>query len=98
MLKVRRLAFTSGLFALVASLGMIGTPIAQAQDQVGLVNVTIGDVLSHNNVNIAVAANVAATVCGQNIQVGVLAQQIQRQGSFKCTSATGKSVLIQKAG
>jgi hypothetical protein len=90
--------FSKAVCAVVASMGLIGTPIAQAQNQVGLVNVSIDDVLSHNNVNIGVAANVAATVCGIAVQVGVIAQQLQRTGAFKCSSQTGRTVLIQRAG
>jgi hypothetical protein len=62
-----------------------------------LVNVSINDVLSHNNVNIAVAANVVTTVCGNPVQVGVLAKQIQSVGTFKC-SGQGKTVVVQRAG
>src|SRR5215210_3968749 len=48
--------------------------------QVGLVNVSTGDVALLNNVNIAVAANVIALVCDVTIPVAVLATQLVADG------------------
>ena len=78
----------------LAGVGATATPaVAANQSQQGLVNVqvgdiTTGDILSNNNVNVAVAANVAATVCGTTVPVAVLAQQVFRTGGFSCSSAT----------
>jgi ABC-type uncharacterized transport system permease subunit len=77
-----------------AALGAVAAPAHAAnQSQRGLVNVqvgdiTTGDILSNNNVNVAVAANVAATVCGVTVPVAVLAQQVFRTGGFSCSGAT----------
>jgi hypothetical protein len=81
------------LFALILSVGLITTPPAEAQTQTGLVNVAIGDIttgdiLSNNRVAVGVAANIAANVCGVTAQVGVIAEQIARTGSFRCENET----------
>jgi hypothetical protein len=59
------------------------TPEPELQNdsrQVGLVNVSTGDVELLNNVNLAVAANVIATVCDVTIPVAVLATQLVAEG------------------
>jgi hypothetical protein len=67
--------------------------------QAGLVNVALGDVAILNNVNLAVAANVAATVCGVNIPVAVLAQQVFLDGSETlCETAAGPLMVEQAQG
>ena len=74
-------------------------PAAMAQNnsrQVGLVNVSAGDVDLLNGVNLAVAANVIATVCGVTIPVAVLAAQIVADGSETfCETATGPITIEQ---
>jgi hypothetical protein len=92
---------TAVLSALVLSIGLsVATPTADGQDQTGLVNVAIGDIttgdiLSNNQVNVGVAAQIATNVCGVPVQVGVLSLQLQRTGSFKCSnSQTGKFVQV----
>ena len=62
-------------------------------NQTGLVNVSLGDVALLNNVNLAVAANLAATVCGVTVPVAVLAQQVVAgSGAFTCNTTSGTSV------
>lgn len=64
--------------------------------QVGLVNVSLGDVALLNNVNLAVAANVAATVCGVTVPISVLATQvIGGGGTFECSTTTGPLTIDQ---
>jgi len=63
--------------------------------QVGLVNVSTGDVELLNNVNLAVAANVIATVCGVTIPVAALAEQLVLTGPFECTGAAGPITIEQ---
>jgi len=63
--------------------------------QTGLVNVSTGDVALLNNVNLAVAANVIATVCGVTIPVAVLAQQVVATGAYNCTGATDPITITQ---
>ena len=81
----------------LAALGTTATlalaPIALATpasaQQSGLVNVNVEDneILNENNIAIGVAANIAATVCAGNVQVGVIAQQVARTGEFVCNTA-----------
>ena len=92
---------TAALSAFVLSIGLsVATPTADAQHQTGLVNVAIGDIstgdiLSNNQVNVGVAAQIAANVCGIPVEVGVLSLQLQSTGSFKCSNnQTGKFVQV----
>ena len=67
--------------------------------QTGLVNVSTGDVALLNNVNLAVAANVIATVCDVTIPVAVLAQQVIAQGGeFTCTGDAAPITIEQATG
>jgi hypothetical protein len=82
------------LAALCASsllaLGVAGP--AGAQDQNGLVNVAIGDVNILNNVDIGVAAQVAANICGVKVgPVAVLGTAVDRSGNARtvCTTDQG---------
>ena len=62
---------------------------AQVAVQDGLVNVAVGDVTIARDVNVGVAAQVAANVCGVNVgPVAVLARQVDRSGATQtvCTS------------
>jgi hypothetical protein len=64
--------------------------------QAGLVNISLGDVAILNNVNLAVAANVAATVCDVTVPVAVLALQvIDEGGETVCTTAAGPLTVDQ---
>src|SRR3954466_1601691 len=62
--------------ALTAVVGVSPAAAANNSNQTGLVNISLGDVNLLNNVNLAVAANVAATVCGVNVPVSLLASQV----------------------
>ena len=78
-----------------------GSAAAANQAQQGLVNVAIGDIstgdiLSNNTVNLAVAANIAATVCGVTVPVAVLAEQVFRTGGFTCEGATQSVEVTQR--
>jgi len=64
--------------------------------QVGLVNVSTGDVALLNNVNLAVAANVIANVCDVTVGVAVLATQvIGTDGATFCTGTTAPITIEQ---
>ena len=85
---------------ILASLLVVAVaPAAMAQNnsrQVGLDNVSAGDVELLNGVNLAVAANVIATVCGLTVPVAVLATQIVADGSETyCMTATGPITVEQ---
>ena len=71
-------------------MGISSSVAANNSQQTGLVNVGLGNVDLLNNVNLAVAANVAATVCQVTVPVAVLAQQVVGQG--------GTTVCQTKAG
>ena len=75
--------------ALSLGVGAATIPQASAQPVVtgGLVNVTVTDVVSHNNVQVQVPVEVAAQLCGVN--VNVLAQQNQ---AVSCTQHTTQDV------
>jgi hypothetical protein len=66
--------------------------------QVGLVNVSTGDIDLLNNVNLAVAANVIATVCDVTIPVAVLATQILADGSVTECESTTAPITIEQSG
>jgi hypothetical protein len=76
---------------------------AQQNRQDGVVNVAVfdvidGDVLSNNTVNLAVAANIAANVCGVVVGVGVIADQVFRTGEFVCEGAEQGVSITQLRG
>ena len=78
---------------------LAGTSSAVAQNnsnQTGLVNISLGDVNLLNDVNLAVAANVAATVCNVAVPVAVLAVQvISNDGTFTCDTKAGPLTIDQ---
>lgn len=85
------------LFGSVALLGAATAP-ASAQQQDGLVNVAIGDVTILEDVNIGVAAQVAANVCGVRVgPVAVLATQVDRSGATEtvCEIEQGDVTITQ---
>ena len=65
--------------------------------QAGLVNVSTGDVDLLNNVNLAVAANVIANVCGATVPIAVLATQIIADGSAVECEGTAAPITIEQA-
>jgi hypothetical protein len=87
--------------ALVAALSFAGISVMSAtaannSHQTGLVNVSLGDVSLLNNANLAVAASIAATVCGVNVPVAVLAQQVIAGGQTTiCETTAGPLTVTQ---
>lgn len=83
------------------SLAMLGAATAPAFAQVnqdGLVNVNVGDVTILEDVNVGVAAQVAANVCGVKVgPVAVLGRAVDRSGdtSTVCTTDQGPVTLSQ---
>ncbi|MBM7805141.1 hypothetical protein JOD57_000978 [Geodermatophilus bullaregiensis] len=77
--------------------GVAGTAGAQpVQD--GLVNVAVGDVTILEDVNVALAAQVAANICGVKVgPVAVLGRAVDRSGetSTVCTTDQGPVDLEQ---
>jgi hypothetical protein len=69
--------------------GLAGSASAQVE-QDGLVNVNIGDVTILEDVQVAVAANIVAAVCAQDINLALLAVQAVDEG--------GQDVVCQARG
>jgi hypothetical protein len=86
-------------FAVVVVTAVAAVPTAGAQNnsnQTGLVNVSLGDVSVLNNVNLGVAANIAATACNVSVPVAVLAQQVvANSGEFTCDTTTAPITIEQ---
>jgi hypothetical protein len=61
------------------AMGVVSTTAAQPQIADGLVNVQVGDITIEDAVDLNVAANVAAQVCGVNVgplALGILGQAL----------------------
>jgi xanthine dehydrogenase molybdopterin-binding subunit B len=91
-------AFGSAVFAF-GSLGLAGPASASSHvQQDGLVNVNVGDVTILEDVNIGVAAQVAANVCGVKVgPVAVLGRAVDRSGdtSTVCETDQGDVTISQ---
>ena len=80
---------TSLLTGIAVATVLVTAP-ASAQSQRGLVNVNIsdvidGDIIRDVDVNVGVALNIAANVCG--VAVGVLSSQLGQTGVAECRTA-----------
>jgi len=87
-------------FVLAAGLSVAAVAPAMAQNnsrQLGLVNVSTGDVDLLNGVNLAVAANVIATVCDLTIPVAVLAGQLVADGDETYCAGTAAPITIEQS-
>ena len=93
--------------AIGGAVAFVAPKMAEAQGPVvtgGLVNVTLVDVVSDNNiailqnVGVGVAANVAAQICGTQltIPVGILAAQVVRNGSATACTVTDQSGVVRQ--
>ena len=85
------------LFVAVAGQALAMALPASAQiEQDGLVNVNIGDVTILEDVNIAIAALVAANICGVDVgPVAVLGQAVDASGDTEtvCTNRAGRRAV-----
>ena len=78
--------------------GGLATTASAATTQNGLVNVNVGDVTILEDVNIGVAAQVAAQICGVKVgPVAVLGAAVDRSGATRtvCTIDQGPITLSQ---
>ena len=94
-ISVRR--SVASVFAGAVILGASAAP-SMAQTQNGLVNVNVGDVTILEDVNIGLAAQVAANICGVKVgPVAVLGAAVDRSGdtSTVCTTDQGPISLRQ---
>jgi hypothetical protein len=88
MLRTKR--FFATLFATsLMAVGVAG-PAAAQPEQRGLVNVNVGDVTILEDVGIGVAANVAANICGVQVNAAVIAEQVVRNAEPLAVCETGE--------
>jgi hypothetical protein len=102
-IRTKAAAGTALAGALLLSVGFAAPANAQPPIQIqdGLVNVAIGDVTILEDVNIGVAANVVAQVCGLKVgPVAVLGQAVDRSDDTTtvCESDLGPVTIEQNAG
>lgn len=86
-----------GFFA-AAAISFAMPVAAQIAVQDGLVNVAVGDVTILEDVNIGVAAQVAANICGVKVgPVAALGQAVDRSGQTRtvCTTDQGPVSISQ---
>jgi hypothetical protein len=93
MLRKKLLAVCT---ASTLAFGIAGAPAAEAQViQDGLVSVSIGNVNVLRDVDVAVAANVVANICAQDVTVAVLAAVDQTGSTFECNQrGSGRPVAV----
>lgn len=95
---MKRLILSSVLaLTMMVSLGASTAAAQNNSRQLGLVNVSTGNVELLNGVNIAVAANAIATVCGLTVPVAVLATQIVGDNSVTYCAATTAPITIEQS-
>ena len=88
------LALSTAFALFLSSAAAIATPAAAAQQtQEGLVNVQIGDIttgniLSNNNVQVGAAVDVIAQVCNVSVTAAVLTDTLNKSGSYTCKGPT----------
>lgn len=93
--RIRSLALSLSATAVVAA-GAFAPGAAAQQQQDGLVNVAIGDI-TIQDVNVGVAANIAANVCGVKVgPVAVLARQVDRSGESRVVCSNQGGVELQQ--
>src|SRR5438045_3583666 len=83
--------------SVLALAGVSSSVAANNSQQVGLVNVSTGDVALLNNVNLGVAANVIANVCDVTVPVAVLATQVIGTSGVTYCSGTTSPITITQA-
>ena len=88
MRKIKKLVATTFATALMA-FGVAAPAGAQPVVTGGLINVTLVDVLSHDNIAVQVPVGVAANVC--DVNAAVLLAAVRDTGSATC-EATAESI------
>jgi hypothetical protein len=93
MRRTKKLAaslFASGLLAVgVAAPGASAQPVITG----GLINITLVDVLSHDEITVQVPIGIAANVC--DVNAAVLLAAVEDTGSARCT-ADAESIAFAK--
>ncbi len=98
MNSTARKAIVSLLASGVVMVGAAAPASAATQTQDGLINVAVGDVTITDAVDIGVAAQVAAQICGLKVgPVAVLGRTVDRTGETRtvCTTDQGPVTLTQ---
>lgn len=97
---MKRIIAASAAITAVLGGSFLAAPPASTSPVItgGLVNVTIVDVIDDvtvtlEDINVGVALGLAANVC--DTTVGVLSQQLQRDGTTSCT-ADGQTVTLNQ--
>lgn len=98
-MQIRRTvaALTTAAALSVSGVAMATPALAQV-DQDGLVNVAVGDITITDAVDIGVAAQIAANICGVKVgPVAVLGTAVDRSGDTEtvCTTDQGDVTLTQ---
>ncbi len=97
MIRTFRVVGAAACASAVLAFGAAGPAAAQVQ-QDGLVNVNVGDVTILEDVNIGVAAVVAANICGVKVgPVAVLGVAVDRSGATRtvCEADAGDVRITQ---
>jgi hypothetical protein len=101
---IRRIAmfvrnYLASLFVAGAlTVGAVATADAQQTRQDGLINVNVGDVTILEDVNVGVAAQVAANICGVKVgPLAILGTAVDRSGTSRtvCETDQGPVTLTQ---
>lgn len=95
--NARRVAVALAAGALLAA-GTAGPASAATQFQDGLVNVAVGDITITDAVDVGVAAQVAAQICGVKVgPVAVLGRAVDRTGETRtvCEAPQGPVTITQ---
>ena len=96
MKKTAAGAVMGGALLFTGGMGLAGAQPLNLQD--GLVNLAVGDVTILQDVNVAVAAQVAAAICGVKVgPVAVLGRAVDRSGTTRTVCPNNLSpVTIQQ--
>jgi hypothetical protein len=95
-MRIKRTLMVLCSVSALALAGVSSSVAANNSHQTGLVNVSLGDVSLLNNANLAVAANIAATVCDATVPVSLLATQfVGDAGTTVCTTKAGDLTVNQ---
>jgi hypothetical protein len=93
MTSVKKL-FAGTCATAALTFGAAGPAMAATTVQDGLVNVAVGDVTIARDVDVGVAANVAAQVCGVSVgPVAVLASNVDTTSTTTAACTTGGQVV-----
>lgn len=95
-MRFKRSVLALCVISSLALAGVSSSVAANNSNQRGLVNVSTGDVALLNGVNLAVAANVIATVCDVTVPVAVLAEQVVGGDSATYCAGTAAPITIEQ--